>query len=125
MRNYMNLRLAFACGASAIALAAASPSWAQETGFTIEELVVTAEKREQSLQDVSVAVTAYTSERRDLLGVGNVEDLARVSPSVTYTNNDRLSIRGFGRLTNSIGTDPSVALYSDGIFSNSMADAAT
>jgi len=103
MKNYMNLRLAFACGASAIALAAASPSWAQETGFTIEELVVTAEKREQSLQDVSVAVTAYTSERRDLLGVGNVEDLARVSPSVTYTNNDRLSIRGFGRLTNSIG----------------------
>ena len=42
MKNYINLRLAFACGASAIALAAASPSGAQETGFTIEELVVTA-----------------------------------------------------------------------------------
>ncbi|MDO9246548.1 MAG: TonB-dependent receptor plug domain-containing protein, partial [Phenylobacterium sp.] len=91
----------------------------------IEELVVTAEKREASLQDVPVAITAYTSEKRDLLGVATVEDLARMTPSLSYTNNDRLSIRGFGRLTNSIGTDPSVALYSDGIFSNSMADAST
>ena len=125
MKNCTNLRFAFASGASALALAAASPGWAQDTGFTIEELVVTAERRDQRLQDVPVAVTAYTSERRDVLGVANVEDLARVSPSVTYTNNDRLSIRGFGRLTNAIGTDPSVALYSDGIFSNSMADAST
>ena len=91
----------------------------------IEELVVTAEKREQSLQDVPVAVSAYTSERRDVLGVSSVEDLARITPSVSYTNNDRMSIRGLGRLTNAIGTDPSVALYSDGIFSNSMFDSST
>ncbi|MDO8380545.1 MAG: TonB-dependent receptor plug domain-containing protein, partial [Phenylobacterium sp.] len=91
----------------------------------IEELVVTAEKREASLQDVPVAMTAYTSEKRDLLGVATVEDLARMTPSLSYTNNDRLAIRGFGRLTNAIGTDPSVALYSDGIFSNSMADSST
>lgn len=94
-------------------------------GPTIEEVVVTAEKREQSLQQVSVAVSAFTSEKRDVLGVNTVEDLARLTPSVSYTNNDRMSIRGVGRLTNAIGTDPSVALYSDGIFSNSMADAST
>lgn len=91
----------------------------------IEELVVTAEKREQNLQDVPSAVSAYTSERRDVLGVGTVEDLARITPGVSYTNNDRMSIRGVGRLTNAIGTDPSVAAYSDGIFSNSMFDATT
>lgn len=112
-------------GASLAALSAA-PAMAQEAGASLlEEIVVTAEKREQSLQDVPVAVTAYTSERREVLGVNTVEDLARMTPSLSYTNNDRLSIRGFGRLTNSIGTDPSVALYSDGIFSNSMADAST
>jgi iron complex outermembrane receptor protein len=87
--------------------------------------VVTAEKREQSIQDVPVAVSAYTSARRDMLGVNTIEDVARITPSLSYTNNDRLSIRGFGRLTNSIGTDPSVALYSDGIFSTSMADTST
>jgi iron complex outermembrane recepter protein len=125
MIDTLRLRSLFVTGASLAALAAAaSPAWAQDA-FTIEELVVTAEKREQSLQDVPVAVTAYTSERRDVLGVATVEDLARVTPSIAYTNNDRLSIRGFGRLTNAIGTDPSVALYSDGIFSNSMADSST
>ncbi|HEY9236320.1 MAG TPA: TonB-dependent receptor, partial [Phenylobacterium sp.] len=105
----------------------ATPSLAQTAAPSnmIEELVVTAEKREQSLQDVPVAISAFTSERRDVLGVSSVEDIARLTPSVSYTNNDRMSIRGIGRLTNAIGTDPSVALYSDGIFSNSMADAST
>jgi iron complex outermembrane recepter protein len=119
LRGYLLL------GASFGALTAAPALAQQGSGTTLEEIVVTAEKREQSLQDVPVAVTAYTSERREVLGVNTVEDLARMTPSLSYTNNDRLSIRGFGRLTNAIGTDPSVALYSDGIFSNSMADAST
>jgi len=97
----------------------------QTRGSVLEEVVVTAEKRAQSLQEVPVAVTAYTSVRRDILGVNTIEDVARITPSLSYTNNDRLSIRGFGRLTNNIGTDPSVALYSDGIFSTSMADTST
>ena len=125
MIKSLRMRSLFIMGASVAALTAAAAPAAAQSGNTIEELVITAEKREQSLQDVPVAVTAYTSERRDLLGVASVEDLARVSPSMAYTNNDRLSIRGFGRLTNAIGTDPSVALYSDGVFSNSMADSST
>lgn len=124
MTNTLRLRSLFIMGVSTAAIAAATPALAQQATM-LEELVVTAERRDQSLQDVPVAVTAYTSERRDLLGIATVEDLARNSPSVAYTNNDRLSIRGFGRLTNAIGTDPSVALYSDGIFSNSMADSST
>ncbi len=117
--------------ASVSAVAAIAPhANAQEAAGSsdapmIEELVVTAEKREQSLQDVPSAVSAYTSEKRDVLGVGTVEDLARITPGVSYTNNDRMSVRGIGRLTNAIGTDPSVAAYSDGIFSNSMFDATT
>ena len=108
--------------ASVSAVAAIAPhANAQEAAGSsdapmIEELVVTAEKREQSLQDVPSAVSAYTSEKRDVLGVGTVEDLARITPGVSYTNNDRMSVRGIGRLTNAIGTDPSVAAYSDGIF---------
>jgi len=124
MKHSLRLRSLFVMGASTAVIAAATPALAQQATM-LEELVVTAERRDQSLQDVPVAVTAYTSERRDVLGVATVEDLARVSPSVAYTNNDRLSIRGFGRLTNAIGTDPSVALYSDGIFSNTMADSST
>ena len=91
----------------------------------LEEVIVTAEKRAVNVQDVPVAVTAYTSETRTLLGVNTVEDLARFTPSVAYRNDDRLAIRGVGRLTNAVGTDPAVALYSDGIFSTSMADTST
>ena len=122
------LRSGLIMGASIAAICAISPqAFAQvsDDAPMVEEIVVTAEKREQSLQSIPVAVSAYTSEKRDVLGVNTVEDLARVTPSLSYTNNDRMSIRGHGRLTNAIGTDPSVALYSDGIFSNSMADAST
>lgn len=122
------LRSGLIMGASIAAICAISPqafAKVSDDAPMVEEIVVTAEKREQSLQSIPVAVSAYTSEKRDVLGVNTVEDLARVTPSLSYTNNDRMSIRGLGRLTNAIGTDPSVALYSDGIFSNSMTDAST
>lgn len=106
-------------------VAVAQNAGSSRTTNVLEVVIVTAEKRAESLQDVPVAVSAYTSEARVLLGVNTIEDVARVTPGLTYRNNDRLSIRGFGRLTNSIGTDPSVALYSDGIFSTSMADTST
>ena len=122
-------RTLLACAVGGV-LGVTGSALAQETQAPLrtsilETVVVTAEKREENLQDVPVAVSAYTSERHDILGLNTVEDFARFTPSLTYRNNDRLSMRGFGRLTNSIGTDPSIALYSDGIFSTSMADTST
>ncbi len=120
-------RTLLSCAISSVLGLGGAAALAQDTSRTsiLEEVVVTAEKREVNIQDVPVAVSAYTSERRDMLGLNTVEDFARFTPSLTYRNNDRLSMRGFGRLTNSIGTDPSIALYSDGIFSTSMADTST
>ena len=51
-------------------------------GNMIEELVITAEKREQSLQDVPVAVSAFTSERRDLIGISSVQDITNFTPGL-------------------------------------------
>src|SRR4029453_19006416 len=120
-------RTLLSCAISSVLGLAGAAALAQEASRTsiLEEVIVTAEKRAVNIQDVPVAVSAYTSERRDVLGLNSVEDFARFTPSLTYRNNDRLSMRGFGRLTNSIGTDPSIALYSDGIFSSSMADTST
>src|SRR5882724_2672876 len=68
---------------------------------TIEELVVTAEKRAQSLQDVPVAVSAFTSERRDLIGITTVSDLTNFTPGLEYNSQgDRNTLRGVGRNTN-------------------------
>src|SRR5215475_10471417 len=57
---------------------------------TIEELVVTAEKRAQSLQDVPVAVSAFSSERRDLIGITTIADMTNFTPGLEYNaQNDR------------------------------------
>ncbi len=114
--------LLLSCAATGTFFGLASGAFAQDSGGggQIGEVVVTAEKREQSVQDVPVAVTAVTAESREDYGIISMEDYARVAPGVVYTNNDRLTIRGIGRMTNAIGTDPGAAAYNDGIFSNSM-----
>ncbi|HEV2531937.1 TonB-dependent receptor [Phenylobacterium sp.] len=91
---------------------------------TIEELVVTAQKREQSLQDVPVAVSAFTSEKRDLIGVNTIADLTNFTPGLEYNaQNDRNTLRGVGRNTNVHAADGSVAQYSDGIYTSSTTEA--
>ena len=90
---------------------------------TIEELVVTAEKRSQSLQDVPVAISAFTSERRDLLGIKSIQDMTNFTPGLNYSSaSDRASVRGIGRLTNAV-IDLGVATYSDGVYTSSTVEA--
>ena len=97
---------------------------AAATTNTIEELVVTAEKRAQSLQDVPVAVSAFTSERRDLIGINTIADMTNFTPGLEYNQgNDRNTLRGVGRLTNVHAADISVAQYSDGIYTSSTVQA--
>ena len=110
-------------GAMTVALLGASGAQAQATN-TIEELVVTAEKREQSLQDVPVAISAFTSEKRDLVGINTVQDMTNFTPGLQYSaQTDRISLRGVGRLNNSRAADSSVAVYSDGVYSTSTVQA--
>ena len=110
-------------GALMVALAGVTGAQAQTTN-TIEELVVTAEKREQSLQDVPVAVSAFTSEKRDLVGINTVQDMTNFTPGLQYsTQSDRISLRGVGRLSNTHAADSSVAVYSDGVYSTSTVQA--
>src|SRR5437868_7084348 len=91
---------------------------------TIEELVVTAEKREQSLQDVPVAVSAFTSEKRDLIGINTIADMTNFTPGLEYdSSTDRNTLRGVGRLSNVHAADISVAQYSDGVYTSSTVEA--
>lgn len=128
MSQTAHVRSLLAAGVSALALAAvAQPAQAQDaapadTGSTLEELVVTAEKREQSLQDVPVAVSAFTSERRDVAGITGIQDFVNFTPGMNYSGTDRVSLRGAGRNTFYIGNDPGVASYSDGFYSASSSE---
>src|ERR1700754_1545482 len=91
---------------------------------TIEELVVTAEKRSQSLQDVPVAISAFTSEKRDLLGITSIQDMTNFTPGLEYTSaNDRNSLRGVARLSNAQALAIPTAVYDDGIYTTSTVTA--
>src|SRR5579859_2667270 len=87
------------------------------TTNTIEELVVTAEKREQNLQDVPIAISAFTDKQRDIVGIQSIQDMTNFTPGLQYsTSTDRVSLRGLGRLTNVLSADASVANYADGVY---------
>jgi iron complex outermembrane recepter protein len=128
MAKYHRSRLlsyacAYALGIAGSAYAQA-PADAPVASSLIEEIVVTAQKREESLQDVPVAITAMTAEKRDLIGVQTIEDMTNFVPGLTYdTLFDRANIRGIGRVTNAAGSDPGVALYVDGFYTSSTTSA--
>jgi iron complex outermembrane receptor protein len=120
----MQYRLALFATSALLAASAASAVHAQtRTGTqaaasnTIEELVVTAEKREQNLQDIPVAISAFTDKTRDVIGIQTIQDMTNFTPGLQYsTSTDRITLRGLGRLTNVLSADASVANYSDGVY---------
>jgi iron complex outermembrane receptor protein len=83
----------------------------------VEEVVVTAQKREQSLQDVSAAISAVSMDRLQSGQINNIEDLQTIVPSI-YLGNDfnmaKLFIRGVGANTSTTGSETGVALHVDG-----------
>lgn len=88
------------------------------------DIVVTAQRREEALQDVPIAVSVFTSAMRDKLGIRTIQDFSNNTPGLNFSATlDRLSLRGVGRLTNTIGSDPGVAVYNDGFYTASNAEA--
>jgi iron complex outermembrane receptor protein len=114
----------FIAAVNTSAHAQTQPAASAAAAGTIEELVVTAEKRSQNLQEVPIAISAYTSEKRDLLGINSVQDMTNFTPGLQYSSQgDRISLRGVGRLTNVQAADPGVASYSDGVYTSSTVEA--
>ncbi|MBS0255746.1 MAG: TonB-dependent receptor [Proteobacteria bacterium] len=112
-------------GASLLALA--TPAQAQDAAPAakpadggLAEIVVTATKREASLQSVPVAVTALTSEAIQNQRIGGFSDLTRAAASLTLTEdraspNNAIILRGIGTYAFSIGVEPSVAVFVDDV----------
>ena len=94
---------------------------AQSTGM-LEEVVVTAQKREESLQDAPIAITAITESTIDDLDIANVVDLAGMAPNVhiinTPSNNTAATIamRGGTTINPAITWEPTVGMYLDGVY---------
>ena len=92
---------------------------ADEAGRQIEEVMVTAERREASIQDTSISITAFTGEMLDDFGIRNQEDLQNFVPATTIQPYDA-TIRGVGRNFRALGGDPGVATYMNGVYSEDL-----
>ncbi len=96
----------------------------QNTG-QIEEIVVMARRRAESLQDTPLSVTAISSEGLQARGIDKVSQVTEVAPNVVFeptapltgsSNNGSIYIRGIGTSEFSLGTDPGVGLYVDDVY---------
>ena len=115
----MSRKFALLAGLSALAFV--QPALAQEATESaggLEDIVVTAQKREQNMQSVPVAVTALGAEAIENNRIADFADLTRAAPSMTITQttsspNNSIILRGIGTFAFSIGVEPSVAVIID------------
>ena len=108
----------YAVGASCIALALAMPAYAAGEDDP-NVIVVTGQKRDEDLQDISVAATVLSGESLANRGVDRFDDLQTVAPSLSVTDaglTQSVNIRGVGLASGSPSAANGVATYFDGVF---------
>ena len=124
----MKIRASFACKPLQAAIAATLaaivvlPAYAQEQ---LEEVVVTAQKRSENVQDVPIAVTAITALQLEQKGITSVSQLSNLAPNVNldagtpFSGSDTVLsayIRGIGQDDFAFNLDPGVGVYVDGVY---------
>ena len=115
---------------SVLAAAIATPAQAQDKPADnsqggIEQIVVTAQKRAENVQDVPIAITAFTASALKERAVGDVSQLSSISPNVTLDSSTPFSgstavlgasIRGIGSADFAFNIDQTVGVYLDGVY---------
>lgn len=130
----MNSVRASACLLSLALALASAPVAAQDSAVDqttavedegLQDIVVTAQRRSESLQDVPISITAFGSEALTEQGVGNLSSLSRLAPNVNLDGGTPFSgstavisatIRGVGSDDFAFNIDPGVGIYLDGIY---------
>lgn len=111
------LALSFLWVSGANAQSAVTNAAKEETGLA--EIVVTAQKRGENLQDVPIAVSAFSAAALETKGIESVVQLTSVTPSLNYTVQAVQAtprIRGVGTAIAGAGNENSVATYVDGVY---------
>jgi iron complex outermembrane receptor protein len=97
----------------------------QDTVKAVEEIVVTARRREESLQDTPIAISAFGAEQLEARQIQQTADLERITPSLQFKPAGQLSgnsaagvafIRGVGQLDPTAAVDPGVGIYIDDVY---------
>lgn len=101
-----------------------TPTLSAESGASslIEEVIVTATRREESIQDIPIAVSAFAGEDLEARGVQDLYGLQEVSPSISVyssnstSNGGTVRIRGVGTTGNNPGLEAAVGTFIDGVY---------
>ncbi|HEX9807144.1 MAG TPA: TonB-dependent receptor [Alteraurantiacibacter sp.] len=117
----IGLALPAAANAQEEELAQPAPPSTENENATGNEIIVTATKREATLQDVPVAVSVTTSETLERAQIRDLRDLQTVVPSLSVGQrqsvaNTNFFIRGFGNGANNAGIEPSVGVFVDNVY---------
>ena len=109
---------AVAFGFAGVASAQSAP---QDGPTTIDDIIVTAQKREQNLQDVPIVVTTLSQETLENAGVRDIKDLQILTPGMTVTSTSSEAsttarIRGVGTVGDNPGLESSVGVVIDGVY---------
>ena len=86
----------------------------------LEEILVTAQKREQSLAEVPIAISVFSADTINQTGVQELRELSEYIPNVSISQNSEfqsaITIRGVGANSRNIGFDSRVGVYLDGVY---------
>jgi len=124
MRHTASIRLFASAATVAIGVALAGQAWAQDaqSDTQVDEIVVTAQKREQNLQDVPVAVSAFGAAQLEAQSVQSLTDLSAKAPNVVlapvgaYPYASAFFIRGLGFADVESTFEPSVGVEMNGVY---------
>ena len=115
-------RLLCCASAPVLLLAMSAPAFAQtqSNSISLEEVVVTAQKRQENVQNVPLAVSVVTARQLESAGIKEFTDVSRVAPSLTIRQADQpinasVALRGIGTFAYGIGVEPSVAVQLDDV----------
>lgn len=116
-------RSIMALNIAAAVTVAPSLSFGQQTSqsFALEEVVITAQKRTESLQDVSISVQAFTSDAIGKLGANSLSDLTQAAPSLNVGglgkgSQQLMGMRGVVDFARNVGIDARMGVYIDGVY---------
>jgi iron complex outermembrane receptor protein len=117
----MNNKSIFTKSLITLSVAAAMLPYAQaQESYGLEEIVVTAQKKSESIQDAAIAIDASTGDELSRIGVTNANGLNKISPALNIINgggsNNVFFVRGVGNFAVNAYTDSALAFNVDGVF---------
>ena len=114
----------FAAGGMSATMAQGQVGESARAQAVLDEVIVTAQKRKESMQDVGIFISTFTGDKLAESGIENTLDLQMVTPGLsisTLNNNGYITIRGVGSSTlEGPSSDPSASIYIDGVYQSRL-----